>query len=337
VQTAKLAHTFLTDLCATLAAEAPRIPLNVHTMKPQPFMWITAGLAVLVIVLWWRQESLQGELTDLRAQIAQQSQPVIRSGVLSQGAPSFDGRSSSESRIAVPVNEDSSAERIADLERVVNGQADILEQLLSQLSTLTDRSRRASARSWGPEQAVGPPDTMTAGDQHTAWAPASSDGGVEWLEAEFANPAEMGQVIVRQTCNPGCITKLVAVTDSGAEVPIWEGQDPSKGQSLANTPFAVPAGINARRVRVYVDTSKMPGWEEIDAVQLIGRDGSRQWANSVNASSTYAAGAMTLTENSLELLGDTTRAVYFDLSGGTRRADEAVFRSFGPRRLEPSR
>ena len=305
-------------------------------------MWITAGLAVLVIVLWWRQESLQSELTDLRAQIAQPSPPAIRSGAPSPVASSLNAGNPSEPRIAVPVNEDSSAERIADLERVVNGQADILEQLLSQLSTLSDRARRASARAWGPEQAVGAPDTMTAGDHNTAWAPAQADGGVEWLEAEFANPAELGQVIVRQTCNPGCITKLVAVTDSGAEVPIWEGQDPSKGQTLANTPFAVPAGINARRVRVYVDTSKMPGWEEIDAVQLVGRDGSSQWANSVNASSTYAANGMTLTRSTLELLGDTNQAVYFDLSGSTRstlRLNEVITnpKTFGPRRLEPSR
>jgi hypothetical protein len=43
-------------------------------------------------------------------------------------------------------------------------------------------------------------------------------------------------------------------------------------------------------VRVYLDTAKVPGWNEIDAVELIGRDGTRQWAVSATASSTYAQG-----------------------------------------------
>jgi hypothetical protein len=32
----------------------------------------------------------------------------------------------------------------------------------------------------------------------------------------------------------------------------------------------------------------VPGWNEIDAVELIGRDGSHQWAKQASASSTYA-------------------------------------------------
>jgi hypothetical protein len=84
--------------------------------------------------------------------------------------------------------------------------------------------------------------------------------------------------------------KITAIAESGAEVPVWAGVDPSKGQEIAATPFSVPGGINAKRVRVYLDTSKVAGWEEIDAMQITGRDGSAQWAKSVNASSTYASG-----------------------------------------------
>jgi hypothetical protein len=41
-------------------------------------------------------------------------------------------------------------------------------------------------------------------------------------------------------------------------------------------------------VKVYLDTARVPGWNEIDAVQIIGRDGSQQWAKHATASSTYA-------------------------------------------------
>jgi hypothetical protein len=48
--------------------------------------------------------------------------------------------------------------------------------------------------------------------------------------------------------------------------------------------------MTGKSIKVYLDTSLIQGWEEIDAVELVGRDGSRQWAKDVNASSTYASG-----------------------------------------------
>jgi len=267
-------------------------------MKTNPLIWIAALLGLLLAVVWWRQGDLQDEITQLRAEIAALSDKP------SPGARDNPVGSSPASDLSTPIGvprAENNDDRVAELEHVVNAQADLLEGLMAQLSQINERHRRASARAWGSEQAVGAPDTMIAGDQRTAWAPANADGGVEWLEAEFANPADLAQVIVRQTCNPGTITKVVAITDSGAEVPIWQGEDPSKGQSLADTPFAVPTGVNARKVKIFLDTSKVPGWEEIDAIKIVGRDGSQQWANSVNASSTYARGVSMGGETTLYL------------------------------------
>ena len=42
-------------------------------------------------------------------------------------------------------------------------------------------------------------------------------------------------------------------------------------------------------MKVYLDTKRVAGWNEIDAVELIGRDGSRQWAKGASASSSYGA------------------------------------------------
>ena len=52
----------------------------------------------------------------------------------------------------------------------------------------------------------------------------------------------------------------------------------------------VPAAgkVTASRIRITLDTSKIAGWNEIDAVELVGQDGSRQWATDARASSTYA-------------------------------------------------
>ena len=287
------ADSFLTSGSETTPDGRPTILANLQRMKPQA--WIAIVFGITLIAQWWRHDELQDELTELRREIAS-----LHLASAARGDSARDPRpaetaypsASEQSRVGVPVEEppDVQLDRVDELERVVNAQADIIEQLLARFEAEDEKQRKASARAWGPEQAVGAPDTASAGDFRTAWAPASADGGVEWIQATFAKPTDIAKLIVRQTSNPGAITKVVAVMDTGTEVPVWSGEDPSRGQAIADTPFAFPANVTASKVRVYLDTSKKPGWEEIDALQLIGRDGSQQWAKSVSASSTYATG-----------------------------------------------
>ena len=142
-------------------------------------------------------------------------------------------------------------------------------------------------RGWGPEQVVGEPDTFQAGDISTAWAPREQDGGEEWLKLDYETSVDIAEVRVRETYNPGAISKVAAVLPNGSEVTLWEGIEP-KSEAPVEMSFTVPASVNAKSVKVYLDTKRVPGWNEIDAVQLIGRDGSQQWAKQVTASSTYA-------------------------------------------------
>lgn len=146
-------------------------------------------------------------------------------------------------------------------------------------------------RSWGPEQAVGEPDTPQAGDLVTAWASLSPDGAQEWLQLEYETPVTIVGVNVRETYNPGAVCKVTALAGEAGgqlgEVVLWEGQDPTRE---APGLFAVPVRgeVVAKSVKVYLDSPRVPGWNEIDAVELVGKDGSRQWARSATASSTYA-------------------------------------------------
>lgn len=143
-------------------------------------------------------------------------------------------------------------------------------------------------RSWGPEQVLGPPNTQAAGDIPTAWAPLSNLGqGEEWLHVGYDRPVEISEINVRETHNPGAISKITAMMPDGREVLVWEGTEP-KSEPPVNMSFTVPQGVNANSVKVYLDRARVPGWNEIDAVELVGRDGSRQWATSAKASSSYA-------------------------------------------------
>jgi hypothetical protein len=173
--------------------------------------------------------------------------------------------------------------RLAELETTVGELTDAWNRFANDER---ERRRRESMRAWGPEQATGAPDSG-AGDQRTAWASQAADAGPEWLEAGFGKAVEIAQVRVLENDNPGAITKIVAVLPAGGEIVIWQGEEP-RATAPADHVFNAPPGLVAAKIRLHLDTAKVPGWNEIDAVELIGRDGSRQWAETATASSTYA-------------------------------------------------
>lgn len=154
-------------------------------------------------------------------------------------------------------------------------------------SVTTKTSPPSNMRQWGPEQATGAPNTMRAGDIPTAWATLAQNAGPEWLKLDYEKPVKIAEIRIRETFNPGAVCKVAAILQDGREHVIWEGQDPT---SEAPSDFVVKctANILSKSVKIYLDTTRKPGWNEIDAVELIGKDKSRQWASIATASSTYA-------------------------------------------------
>jgi hypothetical protein len=142
-------------------------------------------------------------------------------------------------------------------------------------------------RAWGTEQLIGPPDTPTAGDQRTAWASATQDGGDEWLLLTYETEVEVAEVRVRETYNPGAVSKVVAIADDNTEVVLWEGEDPTR-EAPSDFVATPQVQARARQIRVTLDSDRVRGWNEIDAVELVGKDGTRQWVKAATASSCYA-------------------------------------------------
>ncbi|MCA9076599.1 MAG: hypothetical protein KDA93_16365 [Planctomycetaceae bacterium] len=144
-------------------------------------------------------------------------------------------------------------------------------------------------RAWGPEQAIGEPDTPLAGDIQTAWASLTEDGQKEWLELIYEKAVIPVCVEIHETYRPGAVFKIAVFDREGVESIVWEGQDPTAaGQTRGVSKIKLRTDIVTDRIRIYLDSPKVPGWNEIDAVGLIGQDADRQWAVGVKASSTYA-------------------------------------------------
>ena len=176
----------------------------------------------------------------------------------------------------------------------------------------------AKGRAWGPEQATGAPDTPQAGDIQTAWASVSQDDQAEWLELTFDAPLDAVAAMIHESYNPGAVTKVSIFDAEGNEHVVYEaaaeilspqpavdvlilgGIEKSDaaaihvgvvgvaGQQRRTLVLPIVAGFATQKVKVYLDSAAVPGWNEIDAVGLIDSAGNTQWASGATASSTYA-------------------------------------------------
>jgi hypothetical protein len=142
-------------------------------------------------------------------------------------------------------------------------------------------------RAWGPEQATGEPDTKDAGDFQTAWASQTPDSQDEWLLLEYAEPVLLKEVHVYETFNPGAVTRVTAFKLEGSEVEVWKGKDPSAGKDIGVSVLPIKDSFRTNRIKLYIESTKVEGWNEIDAVGLKDDKGKTHWAVAAAASSFY--------------------------------------------------
>jgi hypothetical protein len=124
---------------------------------------------------------------------------------------------------------------------------------------------------WAASQAVGAPDTAECGDYSTAWASSGSDT-VEWLEVTFDTPVYATEVNVIQTYNPDQIVEVELIDVDGGYHSVFD-QEPVAEDTCPYT-FNLsgdPTEYLVQGVRITIDQSVLGlGWNEIDAVEIIG-------------------------------------------------------------------
>jgi hypothetical protein len=141
---------------------------------------------------------------------------------------------------------------------------------------------------WDTDQVTGPPDTHEAGDIRTAWAAKTPDANQEWLVLEYEQSVVPIAVLVHETYNPGAVVKLTRFEKFGGEETLWEGADPTPaGAELGVSRLPVSTSIATNRIKLYIDSPAVPGWNEIDAVGLVYGNEQVIWAERAYASSSY--------------------------------------------------
>jgi len=145
---------------------------------------------------------------------------------------------------------------------------------ISQWAAEAVASSQYSDPDWSALQAVGEPDTFECGDYGTAWASASSDT-VEWLDVYYDTPVYASEINIFQTYHPDQVIKVDLIDLDGELVPLYTQQP----NAAAACPYVLTIEVGqtdilAQGVRITIDQSVLGlGWNEIDAVELVGVPG----------------------------------------------------------------
>ncbi len=122
------------------------------------------------------------------------------------------------------------------------------------------------------------------------------DAQEEWLELTYRRRVAAMGVNVYETLNPGAVCRVTYYDTSGEEQVAWEGDDPTPVDAkfkLSPSKIRFGRAVETDRVRIYLDSPRVKGWNEIDAVGLIealseGFPEQEHWALDAKASSTFA-------------------------------------------------
>lgn len=139
-----------------------------------------------------------------------------------------------------------------------------------------EASSEFSNTEWNAEQAVGEPDSPGCGDYQFSWASAASDS-IDTLIVRYPESVYPLEIIIHESFNPDQIVKIeVLNAERGTYYTVLQ-KNPLQVDRPCPFELSVPvSGINfsTNTVRITVDQSQLGlGWNEIDAVQLIGTRG----------------------------------------------------------------
>ena len=141
---------------------------------------------------------------------------------------------------------------------------------LSQWAVAASASSQYGSDAYSANQATGEPDTPECGDIRTAWASANSSG-IDWLRVEYETPVIPVRIAIYETYNPGAIVKVETVNENGEATTVYQAE----AAPVEDCPRVLEVqalgtfeAVNA--VVISLDQSNHTGWDEIDAVELVG-------------------------------------------------------------------
>jgi hypothetical protein len=134
-------------------------------------------------------------------------------------------------------------------------------------------SSQYSADQWSAQQALGAPDTPTYGDISTAWAPASENGGAQFISVGFAQSITASGALIREVFGNGFVVQIDAIDTLGVVHTVWSGLDSSPPGVPADFMVSwASAAYLTQGLTIHIDTAHSASFEEIDAIGLLSEN-----------------------------------------------------------------
>jgi hypothetical protein len=145
--------------------------------------------------------------------------------------------------------------------------------VIYQWGTDAEASSEFANPEWAAVQAAGAPDAPGCGDYQYAWASAASDS-LATLDVIYRTQVYPLEIIIIESFNPDQVTKVeIFDPETGGYYTVLQ-KNPIRIDRNCPYQLIVPVegiGFKTNQVRITVDQSQLGlGWNEIDAVQLIG-------------------------------------------------------------------
>ena len=146
-------------------------------------------------------------------------------------------------------------------------------QSLRQWAISATASSEYGSDSWTAKQATGAPDVDECIDSGQAWA-SFSNNTLEWIELTYATPVVPTEINIYQSYNPSQVVQVDVISPDGITYTVWTGTPEFVEfcPDLMTITIDLDEEILAQKVVVIIDQSVLnTSWNEIDAVELIGR------------------------------------------------------------------
>ena len=147
--------------------------------------------------------------------------------------------------------------------------------IIMQWAVAAEASSEFSDPEWSADQALGKPDSPGCGDYQFAWASAASDS-IDTLVLKYTTPVYPLKIVIHQIFNPDQVVKVeVLDPDRGGYYTVLQKNPTRVDRPCPYQLEVLVDGIDflTNTIRITVDQSQLGlGWNEIDAVQLIGSE-----------------------------------------------------------------